>query len=171
VNAKGLCYGGAEHSQQHPGQAADIDDQLQLIGLMHAHARMVDAGKAPQEIGPEAGLHFVPGFNAFHAHAHDLRAEGQYVALFIQGPHILFNQLLLAFAPLNEMCLDGVAVIFAAVLAGDGATVKVYDAVFLTALIFQIPGWDDAHNHYLQTKERIQGLFYTRRGIIVNLCA
>ena len=35
---------------------------------MHPDASGVDAGKAPQNVGPEAGFHLVAGANGFFAH-------------------------------------------------------------------------------------------------------
>ena len=50
AHAEGARYGADERSQQHARQADDIDHQLELIGLVHTYARLVDARETPQEL-------------------------------------------------------------------------------------------------------------------------
>ena len=145
LHAEGLGNGAQKRGQQHAGQAHQINDELELIRLVHANAGMVDARKTPQQVCPEAGLYLIARAHGLDAHAHDLCAKAQHIALLIQGADIFFHKGGLAFADLHEMRLYRVALVLAAILALDQAAVKVDHAVFLAPLILQIAGWNDAH--------------------------
>ena len=105
---------------------------------LHAHAGHVDGGKAPHQVREEAGLDFVTGADVLGAHGHDLRAEGQQIAFLGDGQHILADDLGLVLAHLDEVGLNRIAGILAAVAGFEAAAVKMGDAVLFAALFFQI---------------------------------
>ena len=145
VDAKGLGNRAAKHRQQHTGQAADIDDQLQLARLVHAHARMVDARKAPQQVCPEARLHLIARAHGLFTHGHHLGAEGQHVPLAVQRTHIALDQRALILAHLDKVGLDGIAQVLAAVAARQHAAIIIYNAIFLMAGFFLIARFNNSH--------------------------
>ena len=168
MHPKGLGHRGEKRRQQHPRQPAHVDNQLQLVGLVHAHAGVVDAREAPQEIGPEAGLHLVPGLDVVGAHGHDLGPKGQHVPGPGDGQHILAHQFRLVLSPLHKMGLYGKAVVLPPVFSLQGAPVKVDDAVFFPALRFQVPRRNNAHVDASLFLVRISSLLYnTAAGLSI----
>ena len=79
-------------------------------------------------------MHLILGLHVLRAHGHDLGAEGEHVPFLGQGKHIFPDQFRLILADLDEVGLDGEAVVFTSVLPGQGSAVKIGDAVFFPAL-------------------------------------
>ena len=132
-------------SQQHTGQSAHVNDQLELIRLVHPYACGVDPGKGSQLFCPEAGMHFFFGFYITGAHCHNLGAERQYIPIPGNRQNIFTDQLCLIFTDFHKMSLDGKAVITPAVFSCQRSAVKKSDAILFPALILKISGWNNAH--------------------------
>ena len=63
-----------------------------------------------------------------------------------KGENIPADQFRLIFPNFNKMGLYGKTIIPAPVFSGEGSAVKIDNTVFLATLIFQVPGWNDAHD-------------------------
>ena len=92
-------------------------------------------------LGEEAELHVLHAADVAGAHCHHLRSDGKHVARLCQRQHILLHQLRRAFPHLDEVRLDGIALVTAAVPARQDAALKIYDTVFFPALLRQITGF------------------------------
>ena len=133
--------GADEARQQHARQTHHVDDELQLVRLVHPHAGGVNAREFRHMLGEEAELHVLHAADVAGAHRHHLRSDGKHVARLCQRQHILLHQLRRAFPHLDEVRLDGIALVTAAVPARQDATLKIYDTVFFPALLRQITGF------------------------------
>ena len=129
---------GDRRREKHARQTADLDDELHLVGLMHADAGGVMSGERRKRLCPETGMRVLQRADVVGTHAHDLRCKGQAVARLIQRQHIAAHEFRLVFARLDEMGMDGVALIAPAVLSGQNAAVIINDAVFFLARGFLI---------------------------------
>ena len=145
MNAEGAGDGTDEGCEQDPGKAAHVNNQLELIGLVHPDAGLIDTGERGQLLCPESRVNFFLGLHVFCAHGHDFGTEGQDITGLSQGKDIFADQLRLILPDLHKVGLDRETVIFAAILPGQRTAVKVGDAVLLPTLLIQIPGSDNAH--------------------------
>ena len=90
-------------------------------------------------------MDFFFGFDVFGTHSHDLGAEGKNIPVLRQGQDVTADQFSLVFPHFDKMGLDGKAVIPAAVFPRQRSAVEIDDPVFLTTLIIQVSGRNDAH--------------------------
>ena len=138
ANAERTGDCGNRSREEHARQAADLDDELHFIRLVHADARGIVPGERRKRFGPEAGVRVFQRAHVVGTHAHHLRGEGQAVARLIQRQHIAADKLSLILARLNEVRVNGIALIAAAVFAGQNAAVIINNAVFFLTRGFLI---------------------------------
>ena len=105
---------------------------------MHADAGGIVSGERRKRFGPEAGVRVFQRAHVVGTHAHHLRGEGQAVARLIQRQHIAADKLSLILARLNKVRVNGIALIAAAVFAGQNAAVIINNAVFFLTRGFLI---------------------------------
>ena len=109
--AEELCHRRAEGRQQHARQAADHNDELHLVRRTRAGTRGRDVYEAAQQLRPEAGVDVLAVDDALLAQGDDLLADAQQVALLIERLDVALDQVDIVLADLDEMRLNGVALI------------------------------------------------------------
>ena len=113
----------AEHRPQNERQALHIDGELQLVRLVHPDAVVVAGRKLGQKLRPEAEAHVLHLDGVVLTHRDDLFAQCHHVARLIQRKNVTTQDLDIILTPLNEMGLDGIALIAHALDLDDAADV------------------------------------------------